>query len=185
MNCSIRLLITTLVLSLCMGSVGSADEVDEAAKCTATFRVLTSLARQNEELGQHFTKLTHFSNDLMARYSQLYRNTNMTNGQASELTSHFQLLLDAASSDGSAFLPYVKSCTGWLIKVLTLVNEANHRQDDIELTLRSAPTPNLSFKYPHADWAKMQSMFLISHEIWSDMGKVTPRDIRKALSNTR
>ena len=178
-----RFLTLALLLSVGMGNMGKADEVDEAAKCSATFRILTSLEAQNEALGQHFTKLALFSYDLMGLYSEIYRNKNMTNGQTSELITDFQLSLDAASNDGSAFLPYVKSCTGWLGKVGTLMNEADRDQNNIKTILVSAPTPNLSFRYPHPDWAAMQNLFFISYEIWTDMGKVTPRDIRKALEN--
>ena len=80
-----RFLTLALLVSVGMGSMGNADEVDEAAKCIATFRVLTSLELQNEPLGQHFTKLALFSYDLMDLYSEIYRNKNMTNGQTSEL----------------------------------------------------------------------------------------------------
>jgi hypothetical protein len=178
-----RLVGLALLLSLGMGNLGSADEVDEAAKCSATFRILTSLELQNEALGQHFTKLALFSYDLMGLYSQIYRNKNMTNGQTSELITDFQLILDAASNDGSAFLPYVKSCTGWLVKVGTLMNEADREKNDVKTILAAAPTPNLSFRYPHSDWSSMKNMFLVSYGVWSDMGKITPRDIRKALGN--
>ena len=76
-----RFLTLALLLSVGIGSMGKADEVDEAAKCSATFRILTSLEAQNEALGQHFTKLALFSYDLMGLYSEIYRNKNMTNGQ--------------------------------------------------------------------------------------------------------
>ncbi len=172
-----------LLLTVGVGSVGKADEVDEAAKCSATFRVLTSLELQNEALGQHFTKLGLFSYDLMGLYSQIYRGGSMTNGETSELITDYQLLLDAASNDGSAFLPYVKSCTGWLVSVGTAINNADRDKEDIRTVIGSAQKPNLSFKYPHSDWSAMREMFYVSYGLWSDMGKVTPRDVRKALEN--
>ena len=176
-----RLLIGTFILATMLFSTSflKADEVDEAAKCSATFRILTSLELQNESLGQHFTNFALFSYDLMGLYSEIYRNKNMTNGQISELITDFQLSLDAGSNDGSAFLPYVKSCTGWLFKLGTLMNGAD--RDDIKTILASAPTPNLSFRYPHSDWLAMQNLFFVSYEIWADMGKITPRDIRDAI----
>ena len=178
-----RLIGLALLVSVGMGSMGKADPVDEAAKCSATFRVLTSLEFQNEPLGQHFTQLAMFSYDLMGLYSQIYRGGSMTNGETSELITDYQLLLDAASNDGSAFLPYVKSCTGWLVSVGTAINNADRDKEDIRTVIRSAQKPNLSFKYPHSDWSAMREMFYVSYGLWSDMGKVTPRDVRKALEN--
>ena len=172
-----------LLLSVGVGSVGKADPVDEAAKCSATFRVLTSLEFQNEPLGQHFTQLAMFSYDLMGLYSQTFRGSSMSNGETSELITDFQLMLDAAAKDGSAFLPYVKSCTGWLTSVGTAMNNADRDKEDIRAVIASAPKPSLSFQYPHADWSAMQKMFYVSYGLWSDMGKVTPRDVRKALEN--
>ncbi len=107
----------------------------------------------------------------------------MTNGETSELITDYQLLLDAASNDGSAFLPYVKSCTGWLVSVGTAINNADRDKEDIRTVIGSAQKPNLSFKYPHSDWSAMREMFYVSYGLWSDMGKVTPRDVRKALEN--
>jgi len=107
----------------------------------------------------------------------------MSNGETSELITDFQLMLDAAAKDGSAFLPYVKSCTGWLASVGTAMNNADRDKEDIRTVIASAPKPSLSFQYPHADWSDMQEMFYVAYGIWSDMGKVTPRDVRKALEN--
>ena len=56
----LRLFIVSTLLLCGLRSAGNADEVDEAAKCAATFRILTSLEVQNEALGQHFTKLALF-----------------------------------------------------------------------------------------------------------------------------
>ena len=161
--------------------IAKADEVDEAAKCAATFRILTSLQVENEQLGQHFTKLGLFSVDLTGLYSKSLRNRSMTNGQVSELITYYQLELDALSSDGSAFLPYVRSCMGWLATVGTVLNDADLDRSNIRKLLISAPTPSMSFEYPHSDWPTMQNLFLKSYEIWGEMGKLTPRDYRKAL----
>ena len=173
----------SVMLSVGFGVAVNADPVDEAAKCSATFRVLTSLELQNEALGRHFTQLAMFSYDLMGLYSQIYRGSPMSNGETSEFITDFQLMIDATSNDGSAFIPYVKSCTGWLTKVGTAVNNADRDKEDIRSVIASAPKPDLSFQYPHSDWSAMQEMFYIAYGIWSDMGKVTPRDIRKALGN--
>ncbi|MDT2075790.1 MAG: hypothetical protein RMX26_07365 [Planktomarina sp.] len=171
-------------LLLCgLRSAGNADEVDEAAKCAATFRILTSLEVQNEALGQHFTKLALFSYDLMGFYTKKFRNTSLTSGQTSELITAYQVDLDLRSPNGSAFLQYVRSCSGWLVKVGTLINEASSDTSDIRLILDLAPTPNLRYGYPHADWPLMQNLFIQSHRIWADMGKITPRDVRRALED--
>jgi len=178
-----RLATLIFLFSLGIGNLAKADPVDEAAKCSAAFRVLTSLETQNKPLGQHFTQLAMFSSDLIGLYSQIYRGSSMTNGETSELTTDFQLMLDAASNDGSAFLPYVKSCTGWLVNVSTATNNADRDGADIREVLASAPKPSLSFQYPHANWPAMQEMFGVAYEIWTDMGKITPRDLRKALED--
>jgi hypothetical protein len=179
----IKSLCLSVLLSVGFGTAVNADPVDEAAKCSATFRVLTSLELQNEALGRHFSQLAMFSYDLIGLYSEIYRGGSMTNGETSDLITDFQLKIDATSNDGSAFIPYVKSCTGWLTKVGAAVNDADQNKEDIRTVIISAPKPNLSFKYPHSDWSAMQEMFYIAYGMWSDMDKVTPRDIKKSIGN--
>ena len=176
-----RNLLLAMVIMIANQAIG--DEVDEAAKCAATFRVLTSLELENEALGQHFTKSALFSYDLMGLYADSLRNQSMTNGEMSELITDYQLQLDSSASNGAAFVPLVASCTGWLFKVGTKLNQASPSSDNIRNVLLSASKPSSSHEYPHPDWPKMKELFSLSHSLWTDMGKITPRDVRKALEN--
>lgn len=178
-----RLVGLALLLLVGVGNVVKADPVDEAAKCAATFRVLTSLQIQNEQLGKYFTQLGLFSADLMGLYSESLRNSTMTNGEISELATEYQLQLDSQSSDGSSFLPYVQSCMGWLHEVGIIINEAGSNNANVREILISAPKPSLNYEYPHPDWIAMEELFFQSYQIWVEMDKITPRDIRKALGN--
>ena len=78
---------------------------------------------------------------------------------------------------------WIRSGIGWLTSVGAAMNNADRDKEDIRAVIASAPKPSLSFQYPHADWSAIQEMFYVSYGLWSDMGKVTPRDVRKALEN--
>ena len=115
--------------------VSYADNVDEAAKCAATFRVLTSIELVDENLGQYFTKQNLFVYDLIGLYAEHYRNKNFTNGETSRLITKYQLNFDAKSSNGSYFIPYVQSCMGWTYKVSKdLQNSKNSKKKKIKPT---------------------------------------------------
>ena len=160
--------------------VSYADNVDEAAKCAATFRVLTSIELVDENLGQYFTKQNLFVYDLIGLYAEHYRNKNFTNGETSRLITKYQLNFDAKSSNGSYFIPYVQSCMGWTYKVSKDLQNSKNSKNKKKILLESA-TPSLKHRYPHSDWTQMKQIYFLAYNEWEKMGKITPQSIRDAL----
>ena len=161
--------------------VSYADSVDEAAKCAATFRILTSIELVDENLGQYFTKQNLFVYDLIGLYAEHYRNRNFTNGETSRLITKYQLSFDAKSSNGSHFIPYVKSCMGWTYKVSNDLKRSKNSKNIKKILLESA-TPSLKHRYPHSDWTQMKQIYFLAYSEWEKMGKITPQSIRDALN---
>tara|TARA_B110001450_G_C17599464_1_gene472334 strand:- start:601 stop:1161 length:561 start_codon:yes stop_codon:yes gene_type:complete len=163
--------------------VSYADNVDEAAKCAATFRILTSIELIDENLGQYFTKQNLFVYDLIGLYAEHYRNRNLSNGETSRLITKYQLDFDAKSNNGSYFIPYVKSCMGWTYKVSKdLQNSKNMKNSkNIKKILIESATPSLKHSYPHSDWTQMEQIYFLAYSEWENMGKITPKSIRDAL----
>mgnify|MGYP000229949785 CR=1 FL=1 len=174
-----KILAFGLVLTI-YPTIIKADYVDEAAKCSATFRVLTSIEILDPNLGEYFTKLSLLSYDLTGLYSKDHRGVAMTNGEVSELITDHQLSIDSKASNGSSFVPYVKSCMGWLYKVGQRL-QSSGRDRNIQEVLLNSPTPSLTHEYPHPDWGQMEQIFYAAYKEWEGLGKVTPRSIRDAL----
>ena len=160
-----KLMVLVLTSSL-FSNAALAANLDEAAKCAATFKVLTSLRINNENLADHFTKQGLISLDMMGLYAEHETNRIFTNGEFSDLIDQYQTELDEQQPDGNAFVPYVRSCTGWTFKIgLILLSENDIMQKEI-LLLDPSNNPNLAFEYPHSTWPQMKDLFFESYKIW-------------------
>tara|TARA_B100001093_G_C26090618_1_gene702609 strand:+ start:43 stop:546 length:504 start_codon:yes stop_codon:yes gene_type:complete len=152
-------------------ATASADNLDEAAKCAATFKVLTSLRANSEDLGDHFTKQGFMSWDMMGIYAEHERGRVFTNGEISNLVTQYQTELDNQQPNGNAFVPYVRSCTGWTYRIGQIfISEASDQQKKT-LLLDPSNNPSLAFEYPHSTWPQMKDLFFEAHRIWIDLVK--------------
>lgn len=165
----LKQLIVLLLTTGLLPNAALATNLDEAAKCAATFKVLTSLRVNNENLADHFTKQGLISLDMMSLYAEHETNRIFTNGEFSDLIDKYQTELDEQQPDGNAFVPYVRSCTGWTFKIgKILLSENDNMQKEI-LLLDPKNNPNLAFEYPHSTWPQMKDLFFESYEIWKTL----------------
>jgi hypothetical protein len=169
-NNPMRTILIFSILSLPF-TAASADNLDEAAKCAATFKVLTSLRANSEDLGDHFTKQGFMSWDMMVFYAEHERGRVFTNGEISNLVTQYQTELDKQQPNGNAFVPYVRSCTGWTYKIGQIFISEDSDQQKKTLLLDPSNNPSLAFEYPHSTWPQMKDLFFEAHRIWTDLGK--------------
>ena len=165
-----RLFLITFILFLSNGTA-YADKLDEAAKCAATFRILTSLRVNNEALADHFANQGLISRDIMSIYMQANRNRIFTNGETQNLIIRQQTELDQQRPNGQAFIPYLKSCTGWNFKFSKISLSDIPTEKKAAAFLKASDMPILDLAYPHPTWPEMQELFLEAHRIWADLGK--------------
>lgn len=152
-------------------SVALATNLDEAAKCAATFKVLTSLRVNNEDLADHFSRQGLISRDMMHFYAEQETSRIFTNGEFSDLINKYQIELDKQQPNGNAFVPYVRSCTGWTFKIGQIFLTGNVGAQKKVLLLDPSNNPNLAFEYPHSTWPQMKDLFFEAYQIWKRLSK--------------
>ena len=165
-----RSIVILLILTLPLNTV-LADNLDEAAKCAATFKVLTSLRANSEDLGDHFTKQGFMSWDMMGFYAEHERGRVFTNGEISNLVTQNQTELNEQQPNGNAFVPYVRSCTGWTYQIGQIFISEVSNQQKKTLLLDPSNNPSLAFEYPHSTWPQMKDLFFEAHRIWAGLVK--------------
>lgn len=175
-------ILSIFVIAVLAQSPAHSDSVDEAAKCASTFFVLTSVGMLDEGLGQHFEKLSMLSYDMIGAYARYDRNeTNWTNGDTRKLISFYRTEIDHSAANGLAFVPYVKSCTGWTNKVGIHLGESLAAGLSVDEAVSSSPRPSTDYGYPFEDWVGMQEIFSAAYSQWEAMGKISSDNIYNAL----
>ena len=158
------------------------DDVDEAAKCAATFRVFNQIGLVNEELANELSKHSMLFSDLTQAYSYGIRNVDMNNGEKNNLITNYMYILDDSSVYENSFLKYLSNCMGWLVELkkvvkITQVPDSNIYNFNLAALL-AGPRPNETYEYPFPDtWHLMEGLFKTSYVIWETMGKLNPKEI--------
>ena len=170
-----------LYASQCFG-----DDVDEAAKCAATFRVLNQIALVNEDLGNWITNHGMLFSDLTQAYSYGIHNVDMTNGQKNILITNYMYILDDSSKNNNLFLIYLSNCMGWLVELKKAVKITQDPESTIYkfnlAALLAGPRPSQAYDYPFPDtWHIMERIFKTSYVIWETMGKLNPKEINRLM----
>lgn len=166
---------------VCFTAQSLASDLQDAANCAATFRVLNNIGHADEALGNYFNAQTMIAFDMIGVYGREERGS-ISNGETGQLVNEAQRRIDSERAEGEAFKPLVASCMGWTYRLIPYINDATGGSMSPSYSiLISAPRPTTNYDYPFEDWQPMEEIFEAAYSIWTDMGKLTPEDIKNEI----
>ena len=161
MKSSVLTKFTFLFLLFANSSV--ADPFNMTAKCAATFDTFSKAQIDNVSLADHYRKLANLSWDMMVIYAEIDGNKVYSNGQIKKIITDHNHELSSISRDGSGYLPYLRSCSGWTNRLGLLFSKGLGNMKLREELAKDLNKPSLALEYPFHSWDEIKSLFLNSY----------------------
>ena len=155
----------------------------EAARCSAIFFIMTSVGRDEPNMGRYFAQQGGFSSMMTGIYISDETNKSATNSDVNNLKSkQIKWIGNHYPSKKTFIQNKLKSCMGWNAAVAKLFQSNKHllkQKSKMRAILLSGPSPSKVYKYPFNDFSTVRKYIDVAFKNWIKNGKVNPNSINE------